>query len=75
MPSPLDKLLTRQFVPPPNDDDDLPAFLELGDGSFVPIETASDAQVRLSAKLHHEIARRHEQMAERLMRYAAMRSE
>lgn len=68
MANPLDTLLGRTFGVPPLDET-LPAFLELSDGSFVPIERASKPQVRQAAKMHREISRRHEIQAAKLEAY------
>jgi hypothetical protein len=61
MANPIDELLTRPFVAPP-DDDFVPANLELSAGAFVSIDDATAAQVRLAAKLHREIALRHDRL-------------
>jgi hypothetical protein len=63
MPNPIDELLTRSYVPPIDDPSSLPAYLETSAGEFVPVQDATKAQIRLAAKLHHEIARRHEVVA------------
>jgi hypothetical protein len=65
VPNPLESLLARAFpVPDPLEKRPLPAFLELSDGSFVPIERVSKAQLRATAKLHRLIAARHAGLAD-----------
>ena len=71
MAGPIDELLNRDFPVPHSDPDTLPAFLELSSGAFVPIEGASKAQVRLTAKMHREIACRHALLADRLDAFVA----
>jgi hypothetical protein len=61
---PIDRILSQvEEFPVPDADNSLPAYLELSDDAWVPIEGASRAQLRLSAKLHREIARRHNRRA------------
>lgn len=68
----IDKLLTRAFEPPDDDPNpnSLPMFLETSGDDFVQTRTASRAQVRLAAKLHREIARRHSLLADKLAAFA-----
>jgi hypothetical protein len=66
--------LTRPHSVPP-DDGTLPTSLETSSGEFVNFDEASQAQIRLAAKLHREIARRHTVEAERLERFASERED
>jgi hypothetical protein len=69
MANPIEELLKLDYSVP-DDDDTIPAFLETSGGNFISIGEASKAQVRLAAKLHREIARRHALLADKLDEFA-----